>query len=131
MYINLLDVPVLVVISFAVALRDSKVWKKINPDIWYLASLGIILVFWLDALLVALGVLDRPWGLPFGAVPVNPWAALVIVLSYPLWYNWSTENALRFFGRTPQQEGLVWPFTTGDRSEPFEPAWRSHDSDTL
>lgn len=131
MYLNLFDIPVLVIVSFVITLRDAKVWKKKNPDLWYILSVGIVFVFWVNALLAALHVITFPWGHPLGAAPMSRWVALLIVLSYPLWYNWSAENALRFFGRNPYQEGLVWPFTKGENSEPFQPAWKSPESDRL
>lgn len=131
MYLNLLDIPVLIVIAFIAANRSAKKWQKVNPDLWFIVSLGIILIFWLDALLVAVGVLAYPWGLAFCAVRANGWLALLTVLSYPLWYNWGTENALALYGRNPRQEGLIWPFTPEDRSDPFTPAWSSPESEKL
>lgn len=118
------DAPVLFVLGFALALVHAKKIRRRNPDFFVLMWHLFILTFWLNALLSGLGLIS-PWGgPPIGYAPdVNTWIGVFYVLSYPFWFWYGGELAFGFFGRTPQQGGLIWLFTLRDRTEPFEPEW--------
>jgi len=128
MKLCLLDVPAAVVIGFVVALIYAKRLKAGNPDWWFFLIVGITAVFWLNAFLTVIGVME-PWFGLLPAVDVNGWIAAFTVLSYPLWYNWSGQEAMYLFGHDRTQAGMLWPFSIKDNSDPFTPSWRSHTSD--
>jgi hypothetical protein len=54
---------------------------------------------------------------------VNGWIALFVVLAYPLWFVWGAERARVLFGRSPDQGGMLWPFSLKEKTRPFRPAW--------
>lgn len=130
MKLCLLDVPASIVIGFVVALIFAKRLKAKNPDWWFFLIVGITAIFWLNALLTALGVTD-PW---FGLLPsveVNGWVALFTILSYPLWYNWAGQEAMYLYGHDRTQAGMIWPFTIKETSDPFTPSWESSETDKI
>ena len=123
-----LDVPMEIVLGFIVALVYAKRLKEKNPDWWFFLIVGITAIFWLNALLTALGVM-HPW---FGLLPsvhAPHRIALFTVLSYPLWYNWSGQMAMDIFGHDRTEAGMLWPFTLKEKTAPFKPSWKSSEAE--
>jgi hypothetical protein len=124
MMICYVDTPMVIVLGFILALVYAKRLKEKNPDWWFFLLAGITAIFWLNALLTVLGVM-QPW---FGLLPsvqAPHRIVLFTVLSYPLWYIWSGQIAMSLFGHDRTQAGMVWPFTIKEKSDPFKPSWKS------
>lgn len=124
MKICLLDLPVIILIGFFFSWIYAKRLVEKNPD-WYIFGYSFfILIFWLNALLSYLGVIE-PWFWGKFCVFADKWIAFLYLLAYPLWFSWGTQRAYGFFGSTPQEGGLFWIFGFKERTKPFKPAWRS------
>lgn len=130
MKLCILDVPVVTILGFIIALIYAKRLRDKNPDWWFFLLLLITGTFWLNALLAGLGAIE-PWFGLFPFVQVSKWIALPSILSYPLWYNFSGRVATCLFGHDRTQAGMVWPFSIKDKSELFKPSWKSSQSDSL
>lgn len=123
MKICLLDLPVIILIGFFFSWIYAKRLVEKNPD-WYIFGYSFfILIFWLNALLSYLGVIE-PWFWGRFCVFIDIRIALFYLLAYPLWFSWGKERAYGFFGSTPQEGGLFWIFGFKERTKPFKPAWR-------
>ncbi len=120
MSVSIIDVPSLIALGAVTGYLDAKKWRRDHPDLYAGVSSAVLAAFWLKALLRAAGT-----GKPLGGNRTNKWIALFMVLSYPLWFGWGAERARSLFGRTPEQGGMLWPFTLRDGTEPFKPAWHA------
>lgn len=122
MLVSPLDVPVVLAVAVVVAFAYSHWLEPHNPD-WYAVQKWLTIgVLWVQALLVALAVVD-PW-LVGQAADVHPIVGVVYVLSYPLWFGWAARRVFVLFGRCPEQGGVLWPLTIRDRTAQFERSWR-------
>lgn len=122
MQVSILDVP-LMIVGGALGAYFYQGWLRGRNKDWYF-FIGSILVgiFWFNVLMSYLGFMD-PWYFAPLTVDINRWIWLFYVLSYPLWFMWGGNRMFLLVGRSPSQGGLIWLFTTEDRTEPFEPAW--------
>lgn len=117
MKVGLMDVPCLIVIGGICAYLYAKYLILRNKD-WYVFLILIFtFLFWLKVILSNAGVL--------GGTKVHPAIGIFYVLSYPLWFSWGAERVFQIFGRSPEEEGALWPFTLKERAKPFKPSWRS------
>jgi len=124
MSLCILDIPVITVIGFVLALLYAKRWRWEHPDIYVTSAMVVTTLFWLNAVLCAFNVIE-PWGAGWLSTEVNGWIALFAVLAYPLWFGWGAERARALFGRSPDQGGFLWPFTLVEKTRPFRPAWHT------
>lgn len=125
MKLYLLDVPILIVIGFLSGYLYAKHLIKKNKD-WYTFLISFFtILFWLNALLSNVKVIPSPWFIHSLVVNVHPLIGIFYVLSYPLWFAWGAERFYQLFGRSPEEEGALWPFTLKERAEPFKPSWKS------
>ncbi len=116
------DVPILIVAGMVLAYVHAKFMVDKHPDFLFHAGTIVIGLFWINALLSAVGLI-QPWGAECMLRPVSGYIALFYVLSYPLWFIWGCLRSLLAFGRTPRQGGLLWPFTLRETTKPFRPPW--------
>lgn len=116
------DIPLLILFGAIIA-RIYARWLVVkHPDFFFHAMALTIVVFWLNALVSALG--GWPW---FGVrhVYIIPKGiGLFTVLSYPLWLTFGAERTFALSGRRPTQGGFLWPFSVRDRTKPFRPPWQ-------
>ncbi len=124
MKVGLLDVPLLIVIGGICAYIYAKHLINRNRDWYVFLILFFTLLFWLNILISNL-VASNPWFGIFGVAKVHPLIGTFYVLSYPLWFSWGAERIFQIFGRTPEEEGMLWPFTLRERGKPFKPSWKS------
>jgi len=125
MKVGLLDVPFLIVIGGICAYLYAKHLIKRNKDWYVFLILFFTVIFWLDIILSNSGVIPKPWFGILGSVNLHPLIGTFYVLSYPLWFSWGAERVFQIFGRSPEEEGVLWPFTLKERGEPFKPSWKS------
>lgn len=119
----LLDIPVLIVAGSICGYLYSKVLIKRNKD-WYAFLIsGFSIIFWLNVLLSNTGVIS-PWFTSWMVKEVHPLFGIFYVLSYPLWFAWGAERSFQLFGHSPEEGGVLWPFTLKEKSEPFKPSWK-------
>ena len=122
---------ILVLLGMLVAYSYKKKLRQINKDASVLIGLLIIGLFWgigimiyLDILKIRLGSFgsgrELMWNFPLylGIVLTNSLDlyAMLIFLSYPLWYLWGMERAYQIWGRRHYQEGMLYIFRT-DKSK--------------
>ncbi|MEM3085559.1 MAG: hypothetical protein QXO51_00920 [Halobacteria archaeon] len=129
----ILDAPLLVLLGFfAVYLHQTRLRKR-NEDALAFLSVAILALFWGVSVPLYLGLLpnlflpqcgDGPtfiWNscLPLGVAPgPGMWPlALLLFLSYPLWYAWGVERGRRAFGRRAGQEGVLWIFKPEEEAD--------------
>ena len=118
MQICLLDVPAMCVLGFIFGLFYAKRLKESNPDWWVFLVLIVTGVFWINALLSAVGT-AAPWLGLLPSAEVNGWIALFTVLSYPLWFIQSGRTAMLLFGHDRTEGGVLWPFSLRETTDPF------------
>jgi hypothetical protein len=117
------DIPVLFVLGIIVARLHAKWLVVKHPDFFVHTGTIIIAVFWLNALVSALGA--HPWlGHVHALRPISRWLALFLVLSYPMWFHFGAERTFALLGRRPTQGGFLWPFSVKDRTKPFQSPWK-------
>jgi hypothetical protein len=124
MKVGLLDVPFLIVIGGICASLYAKHLIKRNKDWYVFLILFFTVIFWLDIILSNSGVIPKPWFGILGSVNIHPLIGTFYVLSYPLWFSWGAERAFQIFGRSPEEEGVLWPFTLEEKGKPFKPSWK-------
>ncbi len=124
MKICVFDVPALIVIGGICAYLYAKHLIEKNKDWYVFLIIFFSFIFWLNALLSNVGVISKPWFGILKVVYVHPSIGIFYVLSYPLWFSWGAERIFQIFGRTPEQEGVLWPFTIKERAKPFKPSWK-------
>ena len=123
MKIWLWDVPFLIILGAIFARVHAKWLVTKHPDFFVHSATVLIAVFWLNALVCAMG--GWPW---FGVEHVYfipKGIGIFYVLSYPLWFMFGAERAFALLGRRPTQGGFLWPFTVKDRTRPFQSPWKS------
>ncbi|MHA1379199.1 MAG: hypothetical protein ACTSRG_12525 [Candidatus Helarchaeota archaeon] len=118
----LFSIILLILLGMIVAYSYKKKLRQINKDASVLIGLLIIGLFWIFGGLIYLEIIklnfgyssgrELMWNFPFylGIIfPKNldPYA-LLIFLSYPLWYLWGLERAYQIWGRRHYQEGLMY-----------------------
>lgn len=119
MRICLLDVPAMCVLGFVIGLLYAKRLKARNPDWLVFLVLIVTGVFWINALLSAVGM-AAPWLDLLPSAEVNVWIALFTVLSYPLWFIQTGRTAMLLFGHARTEGGVLWPFSLRETTDPFQ-----------
>ncbi len=95
--------------------------RQINKDASVLLGFLIIGLFWIFGILFYLNILnfdvsgrELMWNFPFnlGIVPASNLNlyAVILFLSYPLWYLWGLERGYQIWGRRSFQEGALFLF---------------------
>ncbi|NVM27537.1 MAG: hypothetical protein HWN65_01735 [Candidatus Helarchaeota archaeon] len=117
----LFSILLLIIIGMIVAWAYKRKLRQINKDASVLLGFLIIGLFWTFGILFYLNVLNLGvagrnlmWNFPFnlGIVPtpsLHPYA-IILFLSYPLWYLWGLERGYTLWGRRPYQEGTLFLF---------------------
>ncbi|MHA1264707.1 MAG: hypothetical protein ACTSRS_05650 [Candidatus Helarchaeota archaeon] len=111
----------LVVLGMLVAWAYKRKLRKINKDASVLLGFLIMGLFWTFGILFYLNILNfgvsgqsLMWNFPFnlGIVPTPSLDlyAVLLFLSYPLWYMWGLERGYQIWGRRPYQEGSLFLF---------------------
>ncbi len=117
----LFSIIILIILGMIVAYAYKKKLRQINKDASVLLGFLIMGLFWTFGILFYLNILnlgvsgsDLMWNFPFnlGIAPasnLDPYA-IVLFLSYPLWYLWGLERGYTIWGRRPYQEGALYLF---------------------
>jgi branched-subunit amino acid permease len=116
----LLSIILLVVLGIIVSWAYKRKLRQINKDASVLIGLLIIGLFWTFGILFYLNIFgtngaDLMWNFPFnlGIAPdkanMVPYA-IILFLSYPLWYLWGLERGYQIWGRRTYQEGALFLF---------------------
>jgi len=122
MKLFILDVPILIVLGFVAARVYARYLVDDHPNFYFHAGWMITMIFWINALLCLLGLIE-PWGARAMVRPVSGYIAVMYVAAYPLWFVWGARRAFQLFGRNPRQGGFLWPLRDEDKTEPFKPPW--------
>lgn len=125
MKVGILDVPIIIVTGGICAYLYAKYLILRNKDWYVFLILFFTFLFWINIVLSNTGVISSPWFGLFLTVDVHPALGIFYVLSYPLWFSWGAERAFQLFGRGPEEEGILWPFTLKEKGKPFKPSWKS------
>ncbi len=119
----LFSIIILVLLGMLVAYSYKKKLRQINKDASIFIGLFIIGLFWVVGISIYLDILrinmgsygsgrELMWNFPLylGIVFTNSLDlyAILIFLSYPLWYLWGMERAYQIWGRRHYQEGLLY-----------------------
>lgn len=111
----------LVLLGMIVAYVVKKKLRQINKDASVLLGFLIMGLFWTFGVLFYLNILnfgvsgrELMWNFPFnlGILPAPNLHlyAVLLFLSYPLWYAWGMERGYTIWGRRPYQEGSLYLF---------------------
>lgn len=127
MVIPVFDAPLLLLLGIAWGYIYAKKLVENHPDSHFFFRHILILVFFANIILSAIGAI-QPWGMEGNfAVAVNPWIGIFYVFSYPMWFWLGNEIFFLLWGKNPQEGGLTWSLTIKDTTKPFKPAWKSTD----
>ena len=118
----LFSIILLVILGLFIAWAYKRKLRQINKDASVLFGLLIIGLFWTFGILFYLNVFgangcELMWNFPFnlGIDPLtsnmDPYA-IILFLSYPLWYLWALERGYQIWGRRSYQEGIFFIFRT-------------------
>lgn len=117
----LFSILILIILGMIVSYLYKKKLRQINKDASVLLGFLIMGLFWTFGILFYLNVFNTGvtgrelmWNFPFnlGIVPIpnlDPYAVLLF-LSYPLWYLWGLERGYQIWGRRHYQEGSLFLF---------------------
>jgi hypothetical protein len=119
----LLSIILLVILAMIVAWAYKRKLRQINKDASVLLGYLILGLFWTFGILFYLNILnlggvsgrELMWNFPFN-FGIDPSTAnfdgyaIIIFLSYPLWYLWGLERGYQIWGRRPYQEGALFLF---------------------
>jgi hypothetical protein len=125
MNICIYDIPSLFVLGMILGRLDAKYWRLNSPMVYPFMAAAVYLLFTVDAVLAAVGVIGAPWGMscPCCSEKVSIPLGIILILSYPLWFAYGAELMRIFFGRRPYEGGLVWPLTLNDKTSKFPKPW--------
>ncbi|MFC1888194.1 hypothetical protein ACFL4G_00410 [Thermodesulfobacteriota bacterium] len=126
MTVTYMEPLVMIVLGGILAYLNAKKFRPRHPDAYFHISMALILLFWIKAFLIAVGVIENG-ALHWFSVDVHWAVGLFHVLAFPLWFLWGSERVYFHVGRNPQQAGALWPFQMEDKSLPFEPMWKSYE----
>jgi hypothetical protein len=127
MNVPVFDAPLLLLLGIVWGYIYAKKLVENHPDSHSFFRHILMLIFFLNIILSAIGVI-QPWGMGGRfAVVVNPWIGVFYVLSYPMWFWFGNEVFFLLWGKNPQEGGLTWLLTIKDTTKPFKPAWKSFD----
>ena len=98
--------------------------RQINKDASVLLGYLYMILFWVLGILCYLNVInfgtfgtgeEMMWNFPFN-LGINPSTAnldpyaILLFLSYPVWYLWGLERGYQIWGRRSYQEGALFLF---------------------
>jgi len=118
----LFSIILLIILGLIIAWAYKRKLRQINKDASVLLGLLIIGLFWILGILFYLNIFGADganlmWNFPFNLgiatdkTNLTPYAILLF-LSYPLWYLWGLERGYQIWGRRPYQEGILFIFRT-------------------
>lgn len=114
----------LVILGMFIAWAYKRKLRQINKDASVLLGFLVIGLFWTIGILCYLNILnfgsygtgeELMWNFLFN-LGINPNAAnldpyaIILFLSYPLWYLWGLERGYQIWGRRKYQEGVLFLF---------------------
>jgi hypothetical protein len=120
----LFSIILLVIMGMITAWAYKRKLRQINKDASVLLGYLYMGLFWTIGILCYLNVInfgaygtgeEFMWNWPFN-LGINPSAAnfdlyaVILFLSYPLWYLWGLERGYQIWGRRPYQEGAMFLF---------------------
>ncbi|NVM55156.1 MAG: hypothetical protein HWN66_15730 [Candidatus Helarchaeota archaeon] len=120
----LFSIIILVILGMFMAWAYKRKLRQINKDASVLFGIFFMILFWTFGILFYLNVFNigvsgenLMWNFPFN-FGINPTTAnldgyaIILFLSYPLWYMWGLERGYQLWGRRPYQQGMMFIFRT-------------------
>jgi hypothetical protein len=100
-------------------------WLARNNEDWFVV-LGALAVgvFWLSVLLTGLSG-SSAWSVGAALDTGSRVLAVCYALAYPFWFWVGGQLVFVFFGRRPDQGGVIWLYRIDDRTEEFDPPWET------
>jgi hypothetical protein len=115
--------PLLFVFGVVTAFVYQRWLVRRNED-WFVV-LGALSVgaCWLSVLLTAISG-SSVWSIGTAVETGSPVLAVCYALAYPFWFWLGGQLTFLFFGRRPDQGGVIWLYRIEDRTAEFDPPWQ-------